>query len=424
MAYHVKKKKTKKAVVGAATAALGLAKGVSGLVGAARARKAARKFDKSQLRRRVSDATRQMAEEPISQSYIENLQQQQASDRASAMGALSKDPRNILAGVQALESSARKQRTDLLGLQDDARRRAMANLASEQRAVEDQRLAIKEGKLSALQARRAAAQQNIFGGLEDIASGIGAGAVGDVRQLFGQERRDNLTPEQQALNLKQMNELNRMAEGTDQGLQEGGKIDKDGGVTPGEFDHDTNPIDMVKDGKKIGEATGGELILPPDDVEAIRAALDKDDAESAMELMKKLVAKYDSNVIGEDEEMAQEGGAIPKDKAKQIMDMMNEKSDEVTNVVELPFDEDVSNPAGLFNFMNSQLPFEIKSEDKDIINFVKQYRDFLIRKKEKDQNKPMKFEEETMMFPPPKTQEGGYLSKIKSRIGSYIKSNK
>ena len=36
-----------------------------------------RKFDKSKLRRRVSDATRKMAEEPISQSYIENLQQQQ-----------------------------------------------------------------------------------------------------------------------------------------------------------------------------------------------------------------------------------------------------------------------------------------------------------------------------------------------------------
>lgn len=427
MAYHVKKKKTKKAVVGAATAALGLAKGVSGLVGAAKARKAARKFDKSQLRRRVSDATRQMAEEPISQSYIENLQQQQASDRASAMGALSKDPRNILAGVQALESSARKQRTDLLGLQDDARRRAMANLASEQRAVEDQRLAIKEGKLSALQARRAAAQQNIFGGLEDIASGIGAGAVGDVRQLFGQERRDNLTSEQQAeivARMKDKGDKDSFRSGPSKKNEKGGKIDEDGGVTPGEFDHDTNPIDMVKDGKKIGEATGGELILPPDDVEAIRAALDKDDAESAMELMKKLVAKYDSNVIGEDEEMAQEGGAIPKDKAKQIMDMMNERSDEVTNVVELPFDEDVSNPAGLFNFMNSQLPFEIKSEDKDIINFVKQYRDFLIRKKEKDQNKPMKFEEETMMFPPPKTQEGGYLSKIKSRIGSYIKSNK
>ena len=41
------------------------------------------------------------------------MQGQQAADRASAMGALSKDPRNVLAGVQALESSAAKQRTDL-----------------------------------------------------------------------------------------------------------------------------------------------------------------------------------------------------------------------------------------------------------------------------------------------------------------------
>ena len=289
MAYHTKKKKTKKAVVGATMAALALPKIVYGGVEALKARRAARKFDKSKLRRRVSDATRKMAEEPISQSYIENLQQQQASDRASAMGALSKDPRNLLGGLQALEASARKQRTDVLGLQDEATRRAMDNLAKEQRAVEDQRLAIKEGKLSAIQDRRSAAIQNIFGGAEDTASGIAAGALDDI----------GIT-------------------------KKGGKIDKDGGVTPGEFDHDTNPIDMVKDGEKIGEATGGELILPPDDVEEIRMALQNQDKDEAFDLMQKLVAKYDSNVIGGEDDLAQEGGMmqeenIPKNKIAQIM---------------------------------------------------------------------------------------------------------
>ena len=34
-------------------------------------------------------------------------------------------------------------------------------------------------------------------------------------------------------------------------------------VTPGEFSHDTNPIDIIQDGAKIGEMTGGEYIFNP-----------------------------------------------------------------------------------------------------------------------------------------------------------------
>lgn len=36
-----------------------------------------------------------------------------------------------------------------------------------------------------------------------------------------------------------------------------------GMITPGEFSHDTNPIHMVKDGAKVGELTGGEVVLNP-----------------------------------------------------------------------------------------------------------------------------------------------------------------
>jgi hypothetical protein len=34
--------------------------------------------------------------------------------------------------------------------------------------------------------------------------------------------------------------------------------------TPGEFSHKTNPIDIVRQGAKIGEMTGGELIFNPE----------------------------------------------------------------------------------------------------------------------------------------------------------------
>lgn len=43
-----------------------------------------------------------------------------------------------------------------------------------------------------------------------------------------------------------------------------GFLKKHGGMmTNGEFNHATNPIDIVQNGQKIGEATGNEYILNP-----------------------------------------------------------------------------------------------------------------------------------------------------------------
>ena len=45
--------------------------------------------------------------------------------------------------------------------------------------------------------------------------------------------------------------------------------------TPGEFSHKTNPIDIMKDGAKIGEMTGGEYIINPDQADAIEDAYEE-----------------------------------------------------------------------------------------------------------------------------------------------------
>ena len=282
MAYYPKynkKKKSPKAFVGAATAAIGLGKMIYGGVQARKAKKAEEAFDKDRLKMTVSKATQQMADEPIDQGLVESMQGQQAADRASAMGALAKDPRNILAGVQALEGQAGKQRTELMGMQQTAKTAAMGNLATEQRAVEQQRLGVAGEEIAGIKGQKAAGVQNIFGGVEDIASGIGAMA------------------------------------------KKGASIKaEEGGVTPDEFSHDTNKIDLVQDGEKIGEATGGELILPPDDVEAIRGALAEGDKDAAFELMNALVEKYDSNVIEDEDAEAEGGGSIlsPLDQLKDL----------------------------------------------------------------------------------------------------------
>ena len=366
---YKKNKKTPKAMAGAAMQA-GVAgvQMISGAIQKRRAAKAEAAFDKGRLERGVSSATQKMADQPMDQGYIEQMQGQQAADRASAMGALAKDPRNALAGVQALEAQAGKQRTELMGMQQDAKTSAMQNLAAEQGKVEDQRLSVAESELAGIKAEKAAGQQNMMAGLEGVASGVAA-------------------------------------------MEEGGSVDEDGGVTPGEFDHDSNPIDMVQNGEKIGEATGGELILPPDDVEDIRDVLKSGDKDTAFKLMEDLVSKYDENTIGEDDDSeAQDGGkvkgAVDKKKASEIMKVMNSSSQQVRNMGELPFDSDPKNPAGLVNYVSNKLSFDINPEDSAEINFIDKYRKSLVKKEGRTDR--------------PKMQEGGYMSSVKSKLSSLL----
>lgn len=282
MAYYPKynkKKKSPKAFVGAATAAIGLGKMIYGGVQARKAKKAEEAFDKDRLKMTVSKATQQMADEPIDQSLIEKKEEKAAVTHAASLGALSKDPRNLLAGVMGLEGQKSEADIAILELQEEAKRKAMGNLATEQKAVEQQRLGVASEEIAGIKGQKDAGVQNIFGGVEDIASGIGAMA------------------------------------------KKGASIKaEEGGVTPDEFSHDTNKIDLVQDGEKIGEATGGELILPPDDVEAIRGALAEGDKDAAFELMNALVEKYDSNVIEDEDAEAEGGGSIlsPLDQLKDL----------------------------------------------------------------------------------------------------------
>ena len=162
----------------------------------------------------------------------------------------------------------------------DAIDKAMA----EQNRVKKSSIDVASSEIEGIKSEKDAGSQNMWGGVEDVASGV-AGL-----------------------------------------MKKGGSIEaEEGGVTPGKFSHEENPIDMVQDGEKIGEATGGELILPPKDVEAVRSALDEGDKDAAFKLMEELVAKYDKNIIeaedseGEEpqeEPMMNKGGYLEKVKAR------------------------------------------------------------------------------------------------------------
>ena len=353
-------------------------------------------FDQSRLesRRTASKAARKMADAPIDQGYVERLEDSQLASQATAMRNLSRDPRAALAGTMGLQRQARQQELNLLGTQQDAKTKAMENLARQQelaqRDVETQRLKVAGDELAGIKGEIAAGQQNIFGGIEQQYAAAAEGA--DYLQDTAKDVLDAVA-------------------------QEGGKVDKDGGVTPGEFDHNTNPIDMVQDGEKIGEATGGELILPPKDVEEIRDALKDGDKNATFRLMEDLVAKYDENVIGvDDDSEAQEGAKVQQptvppldqDRAQEIVKVMKDNADQVRNVGELPFDEDPTNPAGLVKYIGDKLSFDIDSTSKAEIDFIKNYREFLLKEKGRADV--------------PKMMGGGYLDKLKARVGAYMKS--
>jgi len=87
--------------------------------------------------------------------------------------------------------------------------------------------------------------------------------LGDQARLAGEQalgQRDALLSNLISDSLGSFTELGMTAAEAFPLSEEGSKIKE----TPGEFSHKTNPIDLVRNGKKIGEATGGELIFNPE----------------------------------------------------------------------------------------------------------------------------------------------------------------
>ena len=266
---YKKKKNSKvpKAFVGAAlTAGLGAAKLISGAVQKKKAKKAEAAFDQNRLKDQVSSATQELADQPIDANIVKQQQENALVMQAQTMGnAVKGDQRNVQTVATQSQDAAQKGLLEQSIEANTAKTNAMNNLAKEQNRVKKSSMDVAGAEIEGIKSEKDAATQNMWGGVEDMASGA-AGM-----------------------------------------LKKGGSIEaEEGGVTPGEFSHEDNPIDMVQDGEKIGEATGGELILPPDDVEAVRSALSEGDKDAAFKLMEDLVAKYDKNVIEAEDT---EGGA-------------------------------------------------------------------------------------------------------------------
>lgn len=75
-----------------------------------------------------------------------------------------------------------------------------------------------------------------------------------------------------------------------------GKKAEDGATikkTPGEFSHEKNPIDVVQNGTKIAEMTGGEYIFNPKQMAAIKKLVSENDGNKLHSYMKGIIKKFE-----------------------------------------------------------------------------------------------------------------------------------
>jgi hypothetical protein len=70
-------------------------------------------------------------------------------------------------------------------------------------------------------------------------------------------------------------------------FEQGGYIAEGGGVTKGEFSHDTNKKAIIdeENGQKEGELTGGEVVFNPEQTDKIEDFIEERDADGLMQYM-------------------------------------------------------------------------------------------------------------------------------------------
>jgi len=186
-----------------------------------------------------------------------------AGQQAALMAARGGDPR-MAAGlgsqVAASDQSIRDAQSAALGTSISAQQ----NLADVRQDILTQNQQMRQGlEMQEMQRGAAAAEagrQQKFGGISQLLQSPITGAAVD-QQLDGATLGDIFKAEY-------------------------------GMKTPGPFSHERNPIHMIdKNGEKVGEATGGELIFNPEQTETIEDLLEGGQAYRLMQFMRKLLSQ-------------------------------------------------------------------------------------------------------------------------------------
>ena len=179
--------------------------------------------------------------------------------------------RNLASGIQAASADPRVLAASLTGMQRGAalgEQEAMQAQAQQQMQATLRRGQAEQQATQMMEARSQGdiqrESQNLIGARQAVGSGIGQ-VVGGIGSVAGS------------------------VAGIGGMMKDGGTIKK----TPGEFSHKTNPIDIMKDGAKVGEMTGGEYIFNPTQVEKIKGHVASGNKENLHKYMKSLIKKFE-----------------------------------------------------------------------------------------------------------------------------------
>lgn len=257
-------------------------------------------FDKSKLELKGSATLQEMVDQPISQALVEGKQDAQKTTEATAMNVSQKGgTKSSIAGLQKILESGQQGDLALMDKQQSALTTAQTAKAIEEgkQNVQKQSLASeelkgmqeflaesKEGALAAKLAKNEAFT-SAAGDFVDTASGeAGVGEKGMITPKKGNPQ-----------------------------------------VSDGDFSHKKNPIDitiamgdedksnMMQNGEKVGELTGGEAIFNPEDTQKMQELVNDKDADGLLKHMDMLFKRF------EKQDLEHMNNEADKQKAKEGM---------------------------------------------------------------------------------------------------------
>lgn len=202
-----------------------------------------------------ADLIKQARASDLSKRRIDEINRSMASSTAALQQGGS---RALIGGIGQVTGAGSAAKTQALSQQQQEIMRAMTiatSGAERQRQRDVARQNREEGfAMNAIQA----GAQNITGGIGDVMqAGLNYG-VASQEGLLGKDGKPKLSVKNaqttDRVNEDELDPVDNMFM-----AEKGAKVKK----TPGKFSHKENPINLMKDGAKIGEMTGGEYIFNP-----------------------------------------------------------------------------------------------------------------------------------------------------------------
>ena len=236
-------------------------------------------------------AFRQAVKDAYDRNLLESQQREITRQLGTSVGALQQaGGRALLGGIGAATQQAALMGERAAQSQAQTQLGALSQLGQAELSTQRLRENRYQRELAQQREMRAQAEAGAGAGLGNIIGGalsagtVGLGAAGalggDIKKaMLGDFTKDEGTGEEptgadtfipkvfpKTLGLKaNLTQTPAGAKALRDKMMAGELFFKEGGVTKtdGEFSHEKNPIDLVQDGEKVGEATGGEYIFNP-----------------------------------------------------------------------------------------------------------------------------------------------------------------